>query len=57
MVKGKENRIKELINIYIEWDSKDTKYNSFISCMARDEKRFIKKQFKKEIHENIETYL
>lgn len=57
MEKGKENRIKELVNNYKKWDEKDDNSIKPISCIARDNKRKIEKIFKKEIHEPIEQYL
>lgn len=57
MKKGKENRIKELVNNYKKWDEKDDKSIKPISCIARDNKRKIKKIFEKEMHEPIEKYL
>lgn len=53
----KEERIIELVNKYLEWDKKDNKSTDIMSCIARDEKRSIKTQFKKEMHEDIKNFL
>lgn len=54
---NKEERIIELVNKYLEWDKKDDKSIDIISCIARDKKRSIKRQFKKEMHEDIKDFL
>ena len=53
----KELRIKELVTNYKKWDEKDNKDVTAVSCIARDNKRKIKKVFEKEMHESIEKYL
>ncbi|MBQ3943805.1 MAG: hypothetical protein II669_05750 [Elusimicrobia bacterium] len=53
----KEERIKELVNKYNEWDKKDDNTRDWRSCIARDEKRKISQRFIKEMHEPIENYL
>ena len=53
----REERIKELINKYNEWDKIDDGSKSMFACVARDNKRQISKKFEKEIHESIEKFL
>ena len=44
---SKENRIRELINKYNEWDNCDDGNKNMLSCIARDNKRQIAKVFEK----------
>ena len=57
MIKGKESRIKELVNKYKELDNKEKENWSMMIYFYRDEKRKIKKVFLKEMHQPIDNFL
>ena len=53
----KVERIEELVNKYNEWNKKDDGSINPLACIARDNKRLIRKRFEKEMHESIEKFL
>ena len=48
----KVERIEELVNKYNEWDKKDDGSINPLACIARDNKRSIRKRFEKEMHDD-----
>ena len=62
MIKGREERISELITKYKYWNTKEKNakkkwVDRWTEYTARDNKRAIEKQFLKEFHEPIENFL
>ena len=54
---SKEERIRDLVYEFKKWDNFDNGSKDMICCIARDNKRKIKKIFEKEMHESILNYL